>query len=61
MVVKACEDYIVGMGRNLPTGACLFVSATLRPKLTLRANADLDLAQIHLSSDSRSQLLGAFS
>lgn len=45
IVVLAYEDEPVGIGEAGPGGAGRFVSATLRPRITVRAGADLEKAE----------------
>lgn len=45
IVVTSYEDRPVGTGEVENSGAGRFVSATLRPKVTVRGNADLQLAE----------------
>lgn len=52
IVVTAYEDSPEGTGEVAPDGAARFISATLRPRITVRPGADLDVAhaihgQIH--------------
>jgi len=45
IVVLAYEDEPVGIGEAGPGGAGRFVSATLRPRITVRVGADLEKAE----------------
>ena len=45
IVVTAYEDEPVGIGETSPNGAGRFLSATLRPKVRVRAGADLARAE----------------
>lgn len=45
IVVTHYEDIPIGVGAVEKSGAGRFVSATLRPKVTVRGNADLQLAE----------------
>lgn len=44
LVVSAYEDNPVGIGEVAPSGAGRFIAATLRPRITLQANPDLERA-----------------
>lgn len=49
IVVTSYEDRPEGVGEVAPSGAGRFVSATLRPRVTVRRGADLALAEIAAS------------
>jgi len=44
VIVHAYEDTPLGQGETLPSGAGRFLSATLRPRITVSAGTDLDVA-----------------
>lgn len=46
IVVTSYEDRPKGVGEVAPSGAGRFVSATLRPRVTVRRGADLALAEL---------------
>ncbi|PIE12289.1 MAG: peroxiredoxin [Rhodobacterales bacterium] len=45
IVVTSYEDQPIGHGESTPDGAGRFVGATLRPRITVKADADLAQAQ----------------